>query len=431
MRLYNLPVDRFLLHFPGVIPVKKITRAGLAFLLPVLYSIPLTGQDTLDFTTFLVSRMVIYEQLNTRQEPTWKPAWINDIEVRTETDRFDPDRQEYLARFNFNSFGLMKAQKNYHAALKEQSTAGTTELLGEFMQKSYEDWLEAVFTQKIHTLLLQKRTLLEDELRVRQKIVETAEKDLDKYLDLKNEIREEDLRLQAVGFQLKTAVAYLTPAYAPQPYVRINEQLLPVEQIEAFVNRLATQKNPVNPIAENSYQTRLNTLENEQAIEQAESRQVVNFVQLRYRGPHDEEFDERLSASIGLRIPLNGRNRLKTAELNLEIEALKQKKELDEYALSRSFTRILGDIRLLLDQYRLLRQQSENLQVEYEMVVRRVNTSSSPVWLLDLQKNLNKTSLRQLEVSAEIYESYLALLALTGRFRHGDILNYLHQAPDE
>ncbi len=431
MQLYNFPPGPSLLHFPEMSWGKKIKKAGMILLLPFLNCFSVIGQDTLDFTTFLVSRTLGFEQLDTRQKQTWKPAWINDIEVRTETDRFDPDRQEYLTRFNFNSFGLMKAQKNYYASLGEKSEAGTAEVLGEFMQESYEDWLDAVFAQKLYALLLQRRSLLEDEALVRQKMVDASEKDLDNYLELKNEIREEDLRLQASGFRIKTRMENSIPVGFRQQYAAFNEHLLTVEQIESFVNRLSLQSIPTNPVAENSYQTRLNALEKEQAVEQAENRQIVNFVQVRYRGPHDDELNERLSASIGLRVPLNGRNRLKTAELNLEMEELKQKRRLDQYTVSRTFEQNLDQIRLLFDQYRLLQQQSDVLQAEYETVVSRLNTSSSPVWLLDLKKNLNKTSLRQLEVSREIYEHYIKLLALTGRFRRGNMINYLGRTPEE
>ena len=409
--------------------LKKHALSGIVLL--AVHS-PGAGQDTLNFSTVLATRVAALEKLSPDSDPSWKPAWINDIEVRTETDRFDPDRQEYLLRFNFNSPGLVKAQKNYFASLQAKSGADLEENLNGLVRGTYTDWLDAVFIQKKQALLEEKLAIMEDEAQVRQKMVADSEKDLDDYLELKQEIRENNLQLAEGRFRKAELLDRLIPhEETDQAYDAFDDRLIPIAQIETYINRLQLAGMPFNPGAESGFRSRKVALEMELAAELAEARQIVDFVQFRYNGPHDDPFKERFSAGLGLRMPLNGKNKLKVAELKLATASLEQDRQLDQYVYSAIFVKKLTEIRLYFDQFRVLEQQLNELDSEFRTVTDRVSTAGSPIWLLNLRKTWKKAQIRELEIEKEIYRKYIELLDLTGILRWHSMQNFLEQAPGE
>ncbi|HMQ60288.1 MAG TPA: hypothetical protein PKE06_06425 [Flavilitoribacter sp.] len=410
----------------------NLKRHALSGIILLAVHSPGAGQDTLNFSTILAARVAALEKLSPDSDPSWKPAWINDIEVRTETDRFDPDRQEYLLRFNFNSPGLVKAQKNYFASLQAKYGADRNENLNKLVRGTYSEWLDAVFLQKKSALLEENRSILEDEMQVRQKMVANSEKDLAEYLDLKQEIRECDLQLSGCRFRKAELLDRMVfPGGADQSYQSFDDRLVTLGQIEAYINRLQLDGPASNATAEAGFRYRKVALETELAAELAESRQIVDFLQFRYRGPHDDRLSERLSAGLGLRVPLNGKNRLKVAELKQAIVSLDHDRQLEQFAFSTIFVRRLAEIRLPFDQYRLLEQQLNELESEFRTVSTRANSTGSPVWLLNIRKAWNKARIRKIEIEKEIYKEYVELLDLTGALQWDSARNFLEETPEE
>ena len=165
------------------------------------------------------------------------------------------------------------------------------------------------------------------------------------------------------------------------------------------------------------YQYERELIERETALEKAEKRQFLDFVQVRYNGPHDEVLRERIQLRLALVLPTSGNRNLKLEELRLEQEELAREQQVRSQELERRMTEQQQRVRDRIGVYRKFVQVKEEELRELRALAQAIaqRRGSDPDLLLKINEDTERIRLEKLERQEEIYDDYLEYLVLSGQ----------------
>ena len=74
------------------------------------------GQTSFNISTYIQKRVETLDNSSERSLPNnqFNPSWIDGMDIRTETDEFEFNRQRYLIRVSPNTPKIRAAQSNLH-----------------------------------------------------------------------------------------------------------------------------------------------------------------------------------------------------------------------------------------------------------------------------------------------------------------------------
>ena len=105
------------------------------------------AQSTVSIASYLKNRVAELDNLpeSTFQNKTFSPSWIDDLEFRTETNRYDIDRQQYTFRVSPNTPKIRTAQSNLYQLYVKKATLKTTLLKKDFIVNTVRNYLVQKF----------------------------------------------------------------------------------------------------------------------------------------------------------------------------------------------------------------------------------------------------------------------------------------------
>lgn len=389
-----------------------IARPIVILLLMLTSGRYLAAQDTLAVADWLEQRASSLRSIATTGGGDFRPGWVEEIEIRTETDEFDLNRQEYLIRLSPSTPRIRRAQARLMAVTRQELNTDQRDFQAEITQYVLEALFEINRLQK--TLALQGQLLLvlqDEQTFITNRIGE-------KGYNIKDLIQVEEAiaKLQRTMQTNRTQLATLSEEGA----IPATDQLLSVTTLAARLLGPEWNKRSAQMINE---QLDLEQVDAEVALEKAEQYRFIDFLQARYNGPHNDLLQERVSVSLGFELPTSASRKLKLEELRVEKLILEQKishrRTLDSLRVESSLKTLLKQInnwRLLAQDIdrqvsRLDRLRSSGVDAAYQ----------SPDLFLFLQETLLKTQLDQLNEAADTYRNYLELLNDAGVFFQEDI----------
>ena len=131
------------------------------------------GQPVISVDRFIEER-ITYLDNNDFNNPfnklPFQAGWIEGVDMRTETDRFDFNRQRYLLRVSPNSFKKRKVQHNLHEAYLKKAILEKDQLKEDFVEIAYKEVVRRYELE--HNLAIQKKILavLQDQEKVWKKL---------------------------------------------------------------------------------------------------------------------------------------------------------------------------------------------------------------------------------------------------------------------
>ncbi len=379
---------------------------------------PVGAQSTIDFEEYLRLGLRSVDSLLSQRAllSTFKPSWIEKIDVRTETDEFDVDRQQYLVRFSPSTPGIRKAQMRLAALYGEKASLDRDQFRRDFIRDCYEDWL------RIHRLSNQLKlrknllVILLDEQTVLQKLATQPDSRPKDLIEILEDISQLQIRIHRDEGRLKG----LLP---PGKQADFSGLISP----ETIAEKLLTTPQDQLPDWQKEALLRQQLTEAEIDLEKAEQKRYLDFLQLQYRGPHTDVWEEKLSVSLAFVLPFSPSRKLKIQELEIEQDLQKQEEHIDHFRFEDRVNRKRLELQQLFaekdfveDFFTTSSQQANTLASRYSK-----NESANPLLLLYQKRSEIENQLKLEEIEAEIYRSYFELQELTGALYQQPLRNLL------
>lgn len=376
------------------------------------------AQNTISVATYLKNRVAELDNLpeSTFQNKTFSPSWIDDLEFRTETNRYDIDRQQYTFRISPNTPKIRTAQANLYQLYLKKATLKTTLLKKDFIEIAFEEVLD--FYEAFRKLTIKEALLL---------VIEDQEKVWRKLSLRSSDLPKEWLEIQATIAQLKIDIfkEEATLQMWQTEGIWLNwENLLPVDNLS---QQIFAPNRPKFQLQAQAYDVNNLIVEREEELEQAEQRRLLDFFQVQYNGPHEDDFREKVSLTAAFRLPFSSNRQLKMEEIAIEKEVLQQErlaeKQLDTYQEKESRNRL----NLLIQELRFTKEQAaEQTALLKEFSSRQsVQEGGNPLLLLYQQEASLKKELELLKLEIDIYQEYLDYLKLTEQLYQTDFYQLL------
>jgi hypothetical protein len=337
--------------------------------------------------------------------------WIQEYEYRTETDEFDLERQEHVLRVSPSSPGLYRAQRNLAQHYRRKRSVVETDYRNRRIEEAYQAWKDLYIREQQITSYARLQDVLSDRLIIRQRQTQQSDADFREVLDMReklNEVRVRHYELELATRRLRAHLGLDTTAtVAP-------DEMLSVEEI--MVQLMNDDAIPRDPRLD-EYQYERELIERETALEKAERRQFLDFVQVRYNGPHDEVLRERVQLRLALVLPTSGNRNLKLEELRLEQEELAREQQVKSRELEQRMKEQRQRVRDRIGVYRKFVQVKEEELRELRALAQAIaqRRGSDPDLLLKINEDTEEIRLEKLKRQEEIYDDYLEYLVLSGQ----------------
>lgn len=366
------------------------------------------------------------QQMAYMQQSNLNLPFVDQISLRTETDRFDISKQEYLARVSVNGFNEMHQQRLLHESSAASKGGMQRVFWHEVLLERYE--VIAAYRQVQRELGTYRKLQLvyEDKVNVLKKLaVYSVDADVEELIetefDLDNlllEIAESD----ALVGQLHQAIEVLYPLDSIDWQLDTSGFITPA-QIEVVITGLP-QTILYNPeIIEK--QARIDQLTAEYNYEKAKSNQVFDFFQVRYANLPFAELERELSVGIGLNLPFRGSSRVNMSELSIDKNAAGQNMQLYIADLEREVKNGRAQIVALGRRFRLAHQQWQDSQARFTLEHPANVQADGPMILLNARELQLKREQTLMDIEREMLELYLEILDWTGQLSEAPVVNYL------
>lgn len=379
----------------------------------------LPAQNLLRFDDFLQQSL---SEANTilgesKTSSTFKPSPVEEIQIRTETDRFDFNRQEYLLRIRPSTIKIGKAHSNYYRVLKEQIAFERTQLKEDFVEAAYDDWLDIIFTSKDIAQRKKLLILLEDQEKVENKLSQLPGVNVKDIIDIQKKMHDLKIEIFKKDQFLKRSMA--------ENQIPHTSDLISIERIESIVNTSEQNTIPQNIQRENAFDLQL--IEAQTTLEHAERHQYFDYIQFRYNGPHTDPFEEKLAVGLGFQLPFSSNGKFKLAELNIEKEKAREEFKFELKVLENRISKQKQAILLFLDERAFAQQLFEEMTSKSEELFKRASQEEgvSPILLLRNKEDLIEYDLEILNIEKSIYKEFIKLLILTGTLFEEPVTNQL------
>jgi hypothetical protein len=389
------------------------------------------SQNTLSVKDFLATSEFQKEltlkdkEINFLKTTSHDFPWIEQLEFRTRTKDFEISQQEYIFRATPNSPRQRWTQKKIHDNNILSHEIDQQLLLEDALMDRYEIILDLYFCEQLIASGRQFTLVYEDKINVLRKNVTLSNfdiTDLIKTEDDLNSLQLEILNLENTKVILQNIAMELS---ATKDSLSLDYQnFINIEDIKTFLSN-TTAFNTNQHILLTEQQTKIAQLQNEYELEDAERRNILDFVESRFEGQTADFLRERFSVGIGLKVPLKGSSKLKLNELKLDqIKAENEQEEL-EWELERKQNEGNQKLDFLLKEHALLQLQLENSQARFSIDQYTQLANVSAYTLLKVKESLLQKERDILQKEQNIFETYLDLIHLSGIITERPLRNYL------
>lgn len=349
--------------------------------------------------------------------------WINQYEFRTETRDFDMDEQEYTFRLSPSTAKIRRAQRSLYRELRNAPDFEEQEIYCDLVLSLHLDWLSLSILNEKRRVMDDLAAVLQDRQTIYAKMAGSYELDPEKLLKLQTELSDLEIELKEIQLEWD----YLLNKYEIQDQEIIFDDLIAMEAVsEALTASLlsSNQAEMVDPEAE--YKEQL--LVREMELESSENKRLVDFVQLKYNGPHSDALQERLSVGLGFQLSNSGSNKLKMQELQIEREELLRKsgrkmQEKQQY-LQQIRNKLLSDLQAFFHLQEIMKEEKARLQELGDKIAQK--EGSSPLFLLEMEGRRLSMEIKSLRQKEELLSDYLKYLRRSDAMCRSDFVNYLN-----
>lgn len=350
--------------------------------------------------------------------------WIDKYELRTETDDFDVNKQEYTLRLSPNSPKIRKAQKALYDELANAPDFEGQEIYCDLLLSLHVDWLSLFIIAENKTLLDEKAVILQDKQTLFERMAGTFELDPAKLLRLQTEKNDVEIDINELNLEWD----YLLDKYGLQDQVLDFGDFVTIETLSAYLSNTASPAERESDLIDLETEHKKQLLIKEMEMESAERNRLVDFVQLRYSGPHSNNLEERLSIGVGFQLSTSGKQKLKIQELRIKQEELNLKAERATREKLEKLSTIEKELQNDLKAFFHFQQVTEEERAQLQDLSNKIaqKEGSSPLLLLDIAERNLVMQIKSLKRKEELLRDYLKYLHQSEKMCQADFVNYLN-----
>jgi hypothetical protein len=317
-------------------------------------------------------------------------SMIDKLEIRTETDEFELNRQRYALRISPIGLGVRKQQKKLLNLLNEERGFEFQKFIFDARKDLVEEYIAFTINDSKLESLTQLMALKEDKFKILDLLIESNDKFLNDILESENE-----KILDSIEYQILFLNRVDNNA--------IERTLISVEELSKKLNLLRfAEKN----YSKYEYETNILNVENK--LKSAENNKILDFVQIDYRGPHDNILDKKLSLGLGLQIPYSNGNDLSNQKKIIEKQLLDDKLVFEKELFEKELKSEIDKLQLLINKYDLVNEGILKSDLRFKSLLATAEhvAVQNPLIEINHKIKIQKQKYQQISVYKEILSNY-------------------------
>lgn len=365
------------------------------------------------------------DEINFLKSTSSNTPFLNAVELRTRTDRYDINRQQYTVRLRPNGWGEAKVGKNVYEKTLLYNECQHQVLFNEALKNRYLMIVDLIYNRALLTLERSLMVLYEDKINVLKKSVNNLDFDAGDVIDAEDQVIELQLDLITLENKISNIEDEIRKIISVQGPIEFDVKRMAGHKLILSI----MQKMPPKPGKNNIY---LKTAEmgaelarERFNLEKAESRRYIDYLEANYDMDEQNQLDRALSFEIGFTLPIVNPNRL---DFNRrQLDSLKEKRRYeDQKRTVAEQTRItVQDLNRLMNQYNVLSLKKKSSKAESSLKTYMGVEGVDPLILLKLRESMLKTDIALEKINNRIYTKYIELLAVSGKLIEKPVINYL------
>lgn len=391
-----------------------ILRVILISLLAIFGCVSILAQQIISIDD-LVQK--VYEEQSTDIPSEYKMPWIEELNVRSETRDWKLREQRYSLRIRPISFGERRASSKLYNSWQQELVFLKQERIYDKVADIHEDWIKQDFISRRITLDKEILNLLSDVEKVAMKQSAINADKLTGLLAVRDRIATivndnilRDNRRKKVLVELSESIEgeYIV---APDS-INIDNYLQAIKEVLIAPNRANISQSDLLD---------LQTLDNEMELERAEQNRVLDFVSLQYRGPHDNELEERVSLGMSFNLPFFTSRKLAIAKLQVEKEREQYRIEERKEESLQKIVSVKSSILSQMNEYESYLQLYNKIEKENLQLISNMEDQSfiNPTIRLNHNIQVLDHEIALLNLKENMIKSYLEYLKLTDKYQLG------------
>jgi len=350
--------------------------------------------------------------------------WVEKYEFRTSTRDSDFSRQAYTVRLSTSSSRIRNAQKAIYDEISNTPNFEWQDTYCNQLMIINNDWLSLYIINENKNLLEQLLGIMNDKKAIYEKMFGTLDIDPAKLLKLKSDRTDIKISLHDLRIQQE----YLIKLYGFSTIQIDFSDFITTENIteDLFEKSISDE---VLHIKDVEFQYKKSLLDKEMALEAAEGKKVLDFVQVKYSGPHSDLLKVRLSLGLSLQLSNSGSRKIKMQELKIEKENLNRTFERNTNEIQKEVGLLKYKLHADIENYSYLLEIGQEEGEELERLSNNISQSqgTSPFLLLAIKERKLSLKINLLRVKKELLQDYLTYLLKSQRLYQSERVNYFYR----
>ena len=362
-----------------------------------------------------------YEEKSSGEDISF--PWINQYEFRTESRDFDFTSQEYTFRVSPSTGKIRKAQKAYYEQIRNAPDFEVQDAQCELLLSLHEDWLTLFILQKQKDVKDELVTILNDQQTIYERMVGSLDFDPQKLIKLQMDRSDSKMAIN----KLLSEEEALLEKYGIQNEILDFDDFATVEFIAKNLEVSALSGFDKENLVDLKTEYKKELLNREMEMELAEKKQIIDFAQIKYTGPHTDLWRERVSVGLGFQFSNSGSDKLKMQKLKLEKEELTRKSEWGVIQKKEKLNALRSSLRRDIKAYFDFQKIREEEVVQMQNLETKITQKEgvSPLFLLEIaERNISMKS-KALSKKENLIKDYLKYLYQSGSICQTESINYL------
>lgn len=359
----------------------------------------------------------VYAQNSAELHQGYKMPWIEEVNVRSETRDWRLREQRYSLRLRPISLGERRASSKLYNSWKEEIGILKLEKIYDQVADIHKDWVKQDFISRKININENILDLLSDieKVAVKQSAIDADR--LNDLIGVRSRIATliNDNALKAIN---RKKIIFELSEILDEEYQIVADSINLESYITAAKEALViTDKPSISP----SDLLDLETIDNEMELEKAEQNRVLDFVALQYRGPHDNDLEERVSLGMSFNLPFYTSKKLSIAKLQVEKERELYRIESRKKESLDKLKGIKADLIAQLSEYDSYKQLYQKIEKENLQLITNMEAQAfiNPTIRLNHEIQVLSNQLSLLAHKENIIQTYLEYLKASDKYQLG------------
>ena len=364
--------------------------------------------------------------------------FINDMEIRIRNNAYEFNRQRYSLRIEPRGIGETKAIRQYHHTQMAHAQADKERIFNRNLRYRYNLVADLFCQQSLIKDFRELEILYEDKIQVLRQMIVLPGFDITDVVKAENNLT--DLKFRNMEYKqrilrIRQEIGELLnlsdlPVLDTAGFISVNQ----ISRLMTSISLELDTNNTYLAYSRLSFslaKSRLN-------LEAAEARRFVNFFEFSYdhgnrldelelknAGGIDYELDKAYYLNVAIRLPFINTDRHTINRRKLSYFSALEDYDEQKLILTKNLKNNVEEIRLLLDQYNFLKEESDKSIAGSSLNQYLEMEGIDPLILLEIKESLIKNHIHLKQIEYEIIKSYIWILDVTGNLYNHPLLNYL------